>query len=315
MTQLVYIGIDVSKTKLHVGSPEKFLKEFSNTQAGIEKLVDFLSQRAPALVALEATGGYERDACDAMHDAGLSVSVVQPMRVKHYAKSINMLAKTDRIDATVIAKFAEATNPQPTNRASTQVRKLRALCDRRQQLSEDKVREKGRLESCRDEQIEALICEQIDHLKRLIKQLDAQIAEVIKSDGEMSAKAKIIRQVIGIGPTVAATLLAHMPELGTLDRQQVAALAGLAPYARDSGNWRGKRSIYGGRAAVRRAMFMASLTAVRCCPVMSERYQILIAANKPEKVARIACARKMIVYVNTLLKNAASQLPPPSTNN
>lgn len=257
----------------------------------------------PTMVVMEASGGYERTAADAIQDHSIPLHVAQPGCVRHFAKSIKVLAKTDRIDAQVIARFGAATQPRETPKTPANIRKFRALTDRREQIVEDRVRETNRLETCTDDDVVKQIQHNIVQLQRMEKELNDEINRLRKEDQQLSRRAEAMMQQKGVGPQTANTLLAHLPELGTVDRQQVAALAGIAPHARESGNWQGKRAIYGGRAKVRKAMFMAARTAARWCPIISLFYQRLREKGKPFKVAIIACARKMLIRLNTIIKN------------
>jgi transposase len=303
----VYLGIDVSKKALHLATPDKFVKEFSNNSRGIQSLVTRILKFQPILVVMESSGGYERAACDAMQDAGIQVCIAQATCVRYFAKSIKVLAKTDTIDAQVIARFGASTKPQPTPKTPENVRKLRALHDRRQQLVEDRVRESNRLEMCADLEVAEQIQQNIELIKQREKELEQAIEDLRQNDSELKRKAEVMMQQKGIGTQTANTLLALLPELGDLDRQQIAALAGVAPHANESGNWTGKRRIYGGRAQIRKAMYMAARTAARWCPVISQFYQRLRENGKSFKLAIIACARKMIIRVNTLIKKLKNQ--------
>jgi len=298
---LVYLGIDISKRTLHLATPEKFLREFDNTPTGCRSLLKRIQSLDYAGVVLEASGGYERRIVELLQDHDIPISVAQPACVRHYAKSIKVLAKTDAIDAQVIARYAQAVQPGPTAKTPANVRKIRAFRDRRDQIVQDRVREENRLEACDDREIAESIQAQVERLRKIEKNLDRQILDFLKSDPTFQRKLKIMTGVIGVAHKTAATLLAHFPELGTLTRGQVAALAGVAPHANESGTYIGKRRIYGGRAAIRKAMYMAARTAVRYCPVMSEFYERLRSKGKPFKVAIIACARKMLIRLNTLL--------------
>ena len=298
-----YLGIDVSKRTLHLASPEKFLGEFDNTIAGHQNLIRHISELQPAGIVLEASGGYERLLFEALCTAGLKVTIAQPGCIRHFARSLKVLAKTDAIDAVVIARFAEATTPEPTPQTPAHVRKLRALCDRRSQVVEDRVRESNRLESCADPEMRRHLQNSIKRLQTHEQQLDQKITSLIASHSEFQQKQTIMTALKGIGPKTVCTLLAHLDELGTLTREQVAALAGLAPHPHESGSWSGKRRIYGGRAQVRRAMFMAAKSAAVWCPVISKFYQRLRANGKSYKVTIVACARKMLVRLNTLMKH------------
>ena len=310
-TQPLYYGIDVSKSKLHLATPTRFLGEFDNTVSGHQKLVARLRRHAPAGIIMEASGGYERLACEALQDAGLPVTVSQAGCVRNFAKSLNVLAKTDAIDAQVIARFGTATTPAPTPKTPKNVRKFRALVDRRRQIVEDRVRESNRLETCADPDMAEHIRTQRDRLQDLEQQLDKQIARLLDTDAELREKNRALTTLKGVGPQTAVVLLAHVPELGSLDRQQVAALAGLAPHPNESGRWKGQRRIYGGRSAVRKAMFLAARTAACWCPVISEFYVRLRNNGKSYKQAIIACARKMLIRLNTIMKDLNPQPPAP----
>jgi len=308
-TPASYIGIDVSKKTLHVATAEKFVREFANTIAGIQTLIECLQQLQPEAIVLEASGGYECLACERMQDSGLPICVVQPSCVRHFAKSIKVLAKTDRIDAIVIARFGEATKPKVTPKTPENVRKIRALSDRRRQVVEDRVRECNRMETCTDAEIINQLQENIARLQHAEKTLNEQINSLRQTDPVLRRKSEIMTKQKGIGDQTANVLLSQFPELGSLTRQQVAALAGLAPHARESGAWKGKRSIYGGRAEVRKAMYMAAKSAARWCPVIATFYQRLRQSGKPYNVALIACARKMLIRLNTQLKETADFAP------
>ena len=301
-TDPIYLGIDVSKTKLHLASERRFLKEVTNGLKGIQRIVAFAKDRNPELVVVEATGGYETLLVDSLHDAGIAVHVAQPGCVRHFAQSIKVLAKTDSIDAIVIARFGAGTQPQPTPRTPVSIREFRALTHRREQIVEDRVREENRLESCRDVVVRKQIQANIRRLRKQEERLDTQIHERREADETLSRKAAVMSELKGVADKTTNTLLAHMPELGTVSRQQVASLAGLAPHPKESGSWRGRRTIYGGRAAVRRAMFMAAKSAARWCPVLSLVYNRLRENGKSYKQAIIAIARKLLVRINTLIK-------------
>lgn len=306
--QTSYLGIDVSKSKLHLATPEKFLGEFANTNAGLPTLVKRIQELQPQLVALEATGGYERALCEALQNAGVPVALSQAGCVRNFAKSLKVLAKTDAIDAQVIARYAEAVKPRPTPPTAANTRKIRALRDRRRQIVEDRVREQGRLESCADAVMAKHIQKQLKHLAKLEAALDQQIKTLVEEDAQFQQVMKVLTESKGVGNQTVITLLAYLPELGNLSRGKIAAIAGLAPHPQDSGNWSGKRRIYGGRPEVRTAMYMAALSASHRCPVISQFYQRLRAEGKAGKVALIACARKMLIHLNTKMKKLIEQI-------
>ena len=301
-TPITYYGIDVSKTTLHLATSEKFLIELPNTPSGHRRLGGYLEKCGDPMVVVEASGGYERKLCEFLQDQEISVHVAQPGCVRHFAKSLKVLAKTDRIDACVIARFGLATQPLPTPKTAPNVRQLRELSDRRAQVVEDRVRESNRLHMVTDKWIAKQIQANIRRLEKQEKQIEEKIQKLRQDDKELKRKAETMMQLKGVGDKTANILLAHLPELGTLTRQQIAALAGLAPYTRESGQWKGKRTIYGGRSPIRKAMFLAARVAKRWCPIISAYFEKLKANGKPFKVAIIACARKMLIRINTLLK-------------
>ena len=310
-TQTSYLGIDVSKRKLHLGSTNQFMGEFENDVIGHQKLIERLVALKPVSIVLEASGGYERPVCDALQDAGLPVTVAQPGCVKHYAKSIKVLAKTDKIDAQMIARFAEGTKPAPTPKTPENIRRFRAVCDRRTQIVADRVREGNRLETCADRDMAKHIQANLQRLLEMEKELDQQIDHMLESEEDLQRKAQAMTAQKGVGVKTASALLAHLPELGSLSRQQVASIAGVAPHPRESGTWKGKRRIYGGRSEVRTAMYMAAKTAAMWCPVIREFYLRLRANGKSYNQAIIACARKMLVRLNTILKEMNQPIPAP----
>ena len=301
-TNAVYLGIDVSKHKLHVASPDRLIGEFPNSCSGHQSLIARLQTLRPQLIVLEASGGYERLVCEALQDAALPVNVSQPSSVRYFGLSQRVLAKTDQIDAKVIAQFAEATKPRVTPKTPQNVRRIRALQTRRQQIIDDRVQEQGRLESCADKQIATQMRAAIRRLQSIEKTLDQQILKLRKSDAEFNKKSQVLLQQVGVGDGTVAALLSYCPELGTMNRKQIAALAGIAPYARESGTWKGKRRIFAGRAALRKAMYLAARTAARLCPVIRPFYERLRDAGKCYKVAIIACARKMLIHLNSIMK-------------
>ena len=283
--------------------------EWDNSRQGQARLVRYLNTLTPILIVLEASGGYERQVCEAMQAQGLPVHVAQPGCVRHFAQSQKVLAKTDKIDARVIARFGQAVNPSVTPKVPQNVQEFRAICDRRSQIVEDRVREENRLEKCCDPRIARCIKASVRRLQRMEEKLDQQIAQLLKEDQQFAAKYEVITELKGVGRQTAATLLAYFPELGALSRQQVAAFAGLAPYANESGKWKGRRRIYAGRGKVRKALFRAAKSAARWCPVISAFYRRLRTSGKSYKTAIIACARKLIVRINSLLKEMKTEVP------
>ena len=309
-TSAVYIGIDVAKATFDVGSSERLLlQKVANASAGHRQVIDYLRGKSVALIVIESTGIYGADLVRALILAGLPVAVVQPGRVRYFARSLNILAKTDAIDAVVLARFAEATKPRLYALPPENLVRLRALSDRRDQVVDDRVREQNRLEACRDPVIAKDLKASITRLEKAEVKLDKAIVVVIAEDPALKTKSDLLQNESGIGPQTAAILLAQLPELGTVNRQEIGALAGIVPYDRSSGTSDGKRHIYGGRERVRRALYMATLAACRFNQQIADFYQHLIKRGKLEKVARIACARKLLVRLNAVLANAAKPKP------
>ena len=303
-TSAAYIGIDVAKATLEVGSCERVLLRAANTDEGHRHVVELLRGLSVALVVIESTGVYGQAVVRALVVAGLPVAVVQPGRVRYFARSMSVLAKTDAIDAMVLARFAEAMKPRRFELPSPQLVRLRAHSDHRDQVVEDRVRAENRLEACTDPEIAQLLKDTIAVLVKAEETLARRIAAIIADDPVLKAKSDLLQNETGIGPQTACILLAQLPELGTVNRQEVAALTGLAPYDRSSGNYDGSRHIHGGRARVREALYMATITACRWNQHIADVYQRLLARGKPKKLAIIACARKLIVRLNSLLAKA-----------
>jgi transposase len=279
----VFIGIDVAQATLDVAvRPSGERWQAANDARGIAELVPRLQALSPTLLVLEATGGLELPLLAALGGAGQPVVAVNPRQVRDFAKAVGKLAKTDAIDAQVLAHFAEAVRPtvRPLPDAMTQT--LAALVTRRRQLVEMLVAEDNRRRSA-PAAIRADIQAHIDWLRKRLKDLDKELGQALRASPLWRAQEDLLRSVPGIGPTVTATLLAELPELGTLDRKQIAALVGVAPLNRDSGTQRGKRSVWGGRAAVRAALYMAALVATRRNPVIRALYARLLAAGKVKK--------------------------------
>ncbi len=307
-TTTVYAGIDIAKDTLQLslcGASEN-LPNNARGHARILKLLCAAEAARPGAkvhIILEATGGYEAALCAALHAAGKVLSIIQPLRARHFARARGEQAKTDPIDADVLTAFGEAMRPAPTPAPSAAQTHLGELVGRRAQLIETRTAETNRAAHYTDK----LLCRQsralLALLNRQVSQCDAAIAAQLAADAPMKARAERVQQVAGIGPVVAAILQAGMPELGTLDEGQAAALAGLAPYNRDSGPRQGVRSIRGGRAPVRCALYMTALSAVRHDRILREFYLRLRAAGKKPMVALTAAMRKLIVLLNRMLKN------------
>lgn len=298
-----YVGIDVSKAELEVAIGQKLVGSYPNASAGIQRLLGKLPPPAEvALVVIEATGCYSQLVARQLTTAGYRVAVVQPGRVRHFARSQGQLAKTDRIDAKIIASFgASSPDLHPYQEPSAARQHLRALVDRRDQVVEDRVREEGRLEACQDEVIRTLLQASIDQLIKQAEDLSHQIDKTIADDTELSGVHKVVESQTGVGPVTSSVLLAQVPELGTVNRQEIAALVGVAPYNNDSGPHKGTRTIYGGRQRVRTAVYMAAVNATRFDETMRTFYTGLIKRGKPAKVAIVAVIRKILIKLNSLV--------------
>ena len=294
----VAVGIDVAKAQVDVAvQPTGDTWRGPRSQGGLRRLRSWLAARRPTRSVLEATGGYERAVVAGL--AGLPVVVVNPRQTRDFARALGSLAKTDRIDAGVLARFAATVQPPLRPQPSKAERRLQTLGRRRHQLVKARVTEQQQRHHLEPEELagsDAFLAV----VTRLIQQADRDLAAVVQADPTLRPRAAWLQSIPGIGPVTAATLLAERPELGSCSRQQVAALVGVAPFNRDSGAWRGRRSIWGGRARVRAALYMAALTATRVNPTLQACYQRLIAAGKPPKVELTAGMRKLLVLCNTL---------------
>ena len=299
------IGIDVSKAKLdvHVLNEKRDI-QFENSAAGIKECVNVCQKVKPELIVMEATGGYEYLTAAKLSIEGLPIAVVNPRRVRDYARAIGMTAKTDKIDAKVIALFAANCQPIPQGRIDDNSRKLKALTARRQQLLDMRVAENNRTEHSIDKEICRSIKMVIKTIDREIEKVDRQIQDHIDNMPQLKRKTEKLSSVPGIGDTTAAMLVSELPELGTFNRRQIAALVGVAPINRDSGTFRGKRMTGGGRKNVRNRLFMPTLVAIRHNPVLKIYYQRLVdKKGKAKMVAIIAAMRKLLCIMNAMLKN------------
>lgn len=299
----VYVGIDVSKDRLDVHvlpSGEAF--EVRHDLEGLEDLSQRLKALSPVTVALEATGGYEVTAAGVLGAAGLPVAVVNPAQVRAFARALGQRAKTDPVDAWLIARFAEATRPERRPLPDIEQRFLSDLVGRRRQILQMLVAERQRLGRTRQPSLTKSLKRLIAALEKELGEIDGDIDKTVRASPLWRRKEDLLKSVPGIGPTIARILLAEMPELGSLDRRQAAALAGLAPFTRQSGQWKGRAAIGGGRTHVRSALFMAALSASRFNPALKAFRQRLIAAGKPKMVAMIAVARKLLTLLNAILR-------------
>ena len=298
-----FVGIDVSKDALDVHRrPDGAARRFDNTPQGFAALVAWLGSRTPTLIALEATGGYERPAVAALSLEGLSVAVVNPQRVRDFAGALGQRAKTDAIGASVLAAFAQRVRPPVRPLADAEARELQALVARRNQLIEMRTMESNRL-AVANRSVRRSIEAILRALDKQIETSDAELARAIEASAVWKAKDELLQSIPGIGPVTSRTLLAELPELGTLSREQVAALVGVAPVNRDSGRWTGRRLIAGGRAAVRRVLYLGAHAARQGNAVLRAFAERLEKAGKPPKVIRIALARKLVIIANAVLRD------------
>ena len=299
----VFIGVDVSKNSLDVAvGPSGESMRFANSEDGIALLADFIKPLAPTLVLFEATGGWEMNAVRHLAAKRLPLVVINPRQVRDFAKATGQLAKTDAIDARILARFAEAVRPEVRPLKPLELQKLEALNNRRRQIVEMITIERNRLVTA-PEWIRPDIEELIAILKKRLAAINGDLNQLIRKSPLWREKDKILQSVPGVGPVMAMTLLADLPELGALNRKQISALVGVAPLNCDSGTYKGKRRIWGGRAAIRSVLYMCALTAIRCNPVIREFYQRLRRAGKLPKVAITACMRKILVILNAMMKS------------
>lgn len=301
--EAIFVGVDISKSHLDVAVlPKDEVWSEKNDQMGLERLVERLKEIGPELVVLEACGGLETAVAGSIAAGGMNVCVVNPRQVRAYARAIGKLAKTDALDARVIAEFGQRVRPKVRPLADEETQELGAILARRRQLVEMLVAEKNRLGSA-PRLVRPQISEHIGYLEGVLKETDNELRTRIRASSIWRAKEELLRSVPGIGEVVSTTLLAEVPELGSLSRQQIAALVGVAPFNWDSGNMRGKRRVSGGRAVARSAVYMGTLIATRCNPVIKGFYERLVGAGKPKKVALVACMRKMLSILNAMLKH------------
>lgn len=306
MKAKLFVGIDVSKARLDMGMyPAGEKRSDANDAEGIEALVAFLLGKNPALVVLEATGGLETAFAVAACAAGLPVAVVNPRQVRDFAKATGMLAKTDSMDAAVIARFAEAIKPQARPLRDEAATELAGMVARRRQLVLMRTQEKNRLAAASVKQKDDIKAH-IKWLDERIGNLDTGLTAALRQSEAWRVKEDLLESVPGVGLITSATLLSLLPELGTLNRGEVAALGGVAPFNRDSGLYRGKRMIWGGRADVRSVLYMATLAAIRFNETIKAFHTQLIERGKPAKVAIVACMRKLLTILNSMIKNKQS---------
>ena len=300
----IVVGIDVSKDRLDVAvRPGGEVFSVERNAGGLERLIDRLRQLGAKLVALEATGGFETIAAAALSAAGLPVVVVNPAQIRAFAKAVGQRAKSDPIDAAVIAHFAEATKPEPRPLPDEATRLLAELVVRRRQIVDMMAAEGQRERRLSNKRLRRSIARLRKVLEKELAELDGEINDSVRGSPIWREKEDLLASVPGIGPVIARTLIAELPELGTLTRKRIAALAGLAPFTRQSGQWRGRSFIGGGRVSVRTALFIGALVAVRHNPMLKTFFERLRAAGKPKMVALIAAARKLLTILNAVVRD------------
>lgn len=302
-TEKIHVGIDVSKSILDVYIlPCKKYMQFKNNAEGIKKLTLKMKSFSPTLILMEATGGYEKLVAKTLSTDGLPVAVTNPRQIRDFAKALGKLAKTDQIDAETIALFAEKIQPKANVTCNDNQQQLTERNARRRQLIEMITMEKNRLDKA-SKDLKPSIRRIIKALEKELETMNEALQVLIQNDEIYSRKNSLLKSIKGVGSVVAASIIADLPELGQADRKQISALAGLAPYNRDSGTLRGKRTIWGGRASVRCALFMATLSAIRYNAQIKSFYQRLCDAGKQKKVALVACMHKLLIMMNAMVKH------------
>lgn len=302
-------GIDISKETLDCKIEEiEGINRYVNKEKGFKQLVKLLNKESVSLVVIESTGGYERSLFRYLWASNIPTALINPRQTKSFAYSMGRRAKSDSLDAELLMEYARKMKPKPTEPLSDAVTELREFLTRRSQLNRMIVAEKNHAKSptvtnATKKSVKIIL----KALRNEMLSIDQDITKIINSYEELSSKAKILSEQTSVGPVLLCTLLSDMPELGKLERNQASALVGVAPFDRDSGNMKGKRSIAGGRVRVRCALYMATLSAIRYNPIIKEFYQRLIANGKPRKVAIVACMRKFIIFLNALLKQNPQQ--------
>jgi transposase len=304
MTEPLFIGIDVAKDTFHIAScPASIDISLPNNPTGTKQLIKTLQPYTVSLIVLEATGGYERPAVAELLEANFKVVVASPRQVRDFARGMGEFAKTDPIDAAVLARFAQVVQPKPKPPADPEISELADLVRRRRQLTDLRVQELNRSQLALHPKVRKSVRKMIKTLDYQIAELDRIIEEHIQSDDDFRKKDEILRSTPGIGPGTSAILLSQLPELGQLNRQEIAALVGVAPYDFKSGKFAGKSRIWGGRKDIRGALYMAAMTAIRCNPAIHRFAARLAEKGKVFKVVITACMRKLLIILNTMLRN------------
>jgi transposase len=309
-TEKVYVGIDVCKARLDVvllPSGESF-SSVANDEEGLQELAGKLLTADPALAVLEATGGLERPLAASLAASEIACAVVNPRQARDFAKAIGKLAKTDKIDAGVLARFAEAIRPEPKAPPEAEAMEFRAILARRRQIIQRQiiqmmVAEKNRLGASASKKVRSRLEAHIRWLEKELARIDRDLEEAIEESPTFKENEALLRSVPGVGPVLCRTLLAELPEVGSLSPRELSALVGVAPLNRDSGAFRGRRGVWGGRARVREALYMAALIASRHNPAIKRFYERLLASGKPKKVALVACMRKLLTILNAMMRD------------
>src|SRR5262245_25863186 len=304
---IIYAGLDIAKLNLQLHLAGRFY-DLPNTAAGHRRLLKLLKAHPAVQIICEATGGYERKVVEALHQAVIRLTILNPARVRHFARAQGQRAKTDRIDAAVLSAYGQALQPKPTPARTESEKHLAELVRRRVQLLEILVAQRQQAERLTLPSLRRQAKSLIRRLEADVAQIEEQLQELRQQTPELDERAQKLQTITGVGATTALAVLAELPELGTLNRTQTAALAGLAPHPRESGQWQGRRTIGGGRAEVRRALYMAALVAARSNTVLKVFYQRLRKVGKPAKVALTAVMRKLLVLMNHILKNPSFEL-------
>lgn len=315
VTEKVHVGIDVCKARLDVALlPRGEALSLTNDEEGIEALTEKLVEASATLVVLEATGGYERPLVAALAASQIAVAVLNPRQARDFAKATRRLAKTDKIDALVLARFAEAIRPTPKAPPEAEALEFQAILARRRQIIGMMVAEKNRLGASTSKKVRSRLEAHIRWLEKELARIDRDLEEVINQSPTFKENEALLRSVPGVGPVLSRTLLAELPELGSLSPRELSALVGVAPLNRDSGIFRGRRSVWGGRAKVREALYMGALIASRHNPHIKTFYERLVASGKPKKVALVACMRKLLTILNAVMRDRTPWRSPHALN-
>jgi len=315
VTEKVHVGIDVCKARLDVALlPRGEALSLTNDEEGIEALTEKLVEASATLVVLEATGGYERPLVAALAASQIAVAVLNPRQARDFAKATGRLAKTDKIYALVLARFAEAIRPTPKAPPEAEALEFQAILARRRQIIGMMVAEKNRLGASTSKKVRSRLEAHIRWLEKELARIDRDLEEVINQSPTFKENEALLRSVPGVGPVLSRTLLAELPELGSLSPRELSALVGVAPLNRDSGIFRGRRSVWGGRAKVREALYMGALIASRHNPHIKTFYERLVASGKPKKVALVACMRKLLTILNAVMRDRTPWRSPHALN-